>query len=84
MNENENIVALVDENGEETRFEVVMTLTANDRDYAILLPIEEEDDEQAYIFRIEGEEEDPKLMPIETDEEYEAVLKEYEEIMKEN
>ncbi|MCT4585137.1 MAG: DUF1292 domain-containing protein [Peptostreptococcaceae bacterium] len=83
MNENENIVALVDENGEETRFEVVMTLTANDMDYAILLPIED-DDEQAYIFRIEGEEEDPKLMPIETDEEYEAVLKEYEEIMKEN
>jgi uncharacterized protein YrzB (UPF0473 family) len=41
----ENIVTLVDEDGLEIQFEVIMTLEAQGNEYAILKPLEENDDE---------------------------------------
>lgn len=78
----DNIIRLIDEEGEEISFEVVMTLQAEGKDYAILIPVEG-DDEEAYIFRIDTIDGEDVIVPIENEEEYEVVLKAYEEIMEE-
>ena len=82
LENNENIITLVDEEGKEEDFEVIMTLDVEGQEYAILLPIDASDDDDAYIFKIiyEGEE-DYMLVAIEDDEEYENVVAAYETIM---
>ena len=47
--EERNIITLMDENNQETAFEVVATLEINETEYAILLPVDEETD-QALVF----------------------------------
>ena len=51
----EEIITLLDEDGQEVEFELVMTIEANDNNYAILAPLEvsEEDEDEAYIIRVE-------------------------------
>lgn len=81
--ENENIIWLMDENGNQEAFEIIATLTVKERDYAILFSLEEEDD-AAYIFRIDRDEnEEDVLVPIEDDNEFKIVQEEYERLIKE-
>ena len=42
-NMEENIITLIDEDGKEVEFEVCLTLEAQGKDYAILLPIDDSD-----------------------------------------
>ena len=85
MNTNqENIVSLMDEEGNEVDFEVIATLSLKEKDYAILLPLDNEED-SAYIFRIDRDElDDEVLIPIEDDDEFDNVRDEYERIMSEH
>ena len=85
MNTNqENIVSLMDEEGNEVDFEVIATLSLKEKDYAILLPLDNEED-SAYIFRIDRDElGDEVLVPIEDDDEFDNVRDEYERIMSEH
>lgn len=68
-------ITLLDENGEETEFEVLGVITVEDIDYAILIPTDEdEDDDQAYIFRIDTDENGEEVLSeVENDEEFELV-----------
>lgn len=68
-------ITLLDENGEETEFEVLGVITVEDIDYAILIPIDEDEDEdQAYIFRIDIDENGEEVLSeVEDDEEFEMV-----------
>ena len=78
MNDPETIT-LLDESGEETEFEVLGVITVEDTDYAILIPIyedeeEEEEEDQAYIFRIDTDENGEEVLSeVEDDEEFEMV-----------
>ena len=45
----------MDEEGNEVDFEVIATLDFKEKDYAILLPLDTEED-SAYIFRIDKDE----------------------------
>lgn len=77
----ENIIVLTDENGEETSFELLTTLEANDKVYAVLKPLSEE---QAYIFVLEYDEDKEMLLcEIEDDEEFEIVAELYENLEEE-
>ena len=49
----ENIINLIDENGVESQFEIILTLEAEGKEYAILMPVEEEEAEEALVFRYE-------------------------------
>lgn len=87
MEENENIVTLIDENDEEKDFEIIMTLEMEGKEYTILMPLEEEEqeEEEAYVFRIENQgvgEDDFVLVSIEDDEEYQKVVDAYESILE--
>ena len=79
----ENIVNLIDQDGNEIQFEIILTLEAEWKEYAILMPLEDNDAEEALIFRIDTDEEGDILTPLENDEEYETVVAVYNTLMEE-
>ena len=79
----ENIITLIDENGDESLFEIILSLEAEGKDYAILVPLNDEEDDDALIFRIDKDEKGEILVPIEDDEEYQIVVDVYETLMEE-
>lgn len=69
-------ITLLDENGEEAVFEVLGVVNVEDTDYAILIPISEEDEEEeeAYIFRVDTDENGEEVLSeVEDDGEFEMV-----------
>lgn len=84
MEERDNVITLVDEQGQEQDFEVIMTLEISDNEYAILLPLDDNEEEDAYVFKIvNGDNEDYTLVAVDDDEEYENVVAAYEAVMDE-
>lgn len=82
----DNIISLLDENGVESQFEVILTLEADNKEYAILMPVEDEEDEEAeeaLVFRIDQDEEGEMLVPLEDDQEYQIVVDVYNTLMDE-
>ncbi len=83
----DEVITLVDEDGKEVEFELVMTIEANDNNYAILAPLEineDEDEDEAFIFRIEEDEEGEMVLEaIEDEDEYAMVVAVYETLSEE-
>ncbi|MBF7095771.1 DUF1292 domain-containing protein [Alkalibacter mobilis] len=80
--EHENTIFLVDDNGEEIEFEIIVTLEYKGAEYALLKkPHDEEDD--MFAFRIEEDEEGEILMPVEDDEEIAAIQEIYDQLSAE-
>ena len=80
----ENIINLIDEKGVESQFEIILTLEAEGKEYAILMPVEEEEEaEEALVFRIDQDEQGEILVPLEDDKEYEIVVDVYNTLMEE-
>lgn len=82
----DNIISLLDENGVESQFEVILTLEADNKEYAILMPVEDEEAEEAeevLVFRIDQDEEGEMLVPLEDDQEYQIVVDVYNTLMDE-
>ena len=77
----DNIISLLDENGVESQFEVILTLEADNKEYAILMPVEDEEAEEALVFRIDQDEEGEMLVPL--DQEYQIVVDVYNTLMDE-
>ncbi len=90
MSEEMDMIVLYDEDGNETEFEVVATLEVDENEYAILLPRDDSRDpeaeivDEAYVLRIEQDESgEDILVGIEDEEELNAVIDAYEELVKE-
>ena len=77
--EERNIITLMDENNQETAFEVVATLEINETEYAILLPVDEETD-QALVFKIVRDNGEEILEYVDNDEEINMVAEAYHEL----
>ena len=79
MNEADTIV-LRDEEGEEHEFMVVDFLEVGEREYVILLPLDDEVEEgEAVVFRLDVDDQGEEVLcEIEDDEEWEAVEKAWE------
>lgn len=75
MGTEEQRIILLDEEGEEHHFALVDVVEVEDKKYAVLLPLEGEDD-TAVVFRVEGE----SLVTIEDEDEFERVLQALEEL----
>jgi uncharacterized protein YrzB (UPF0473 family) len=81
--ENKTIV-LHDEEGKEWEFEVVDIITVNNNDYALLLPLEDNEDDEVYVFRIQEDENGNQiLVDLDDEEELEMVEKAWEELEEE-
>ena len=82
-------VSLDFEDGSQKECEILTIFEADGRDYIVLIPTEEEDDEEIeegeiFIYRYhEDEEGNPSLEEIQSEEEYEIVEARFEELLDE-
>jgi uncharacterized protein YrzB (UPF0473 family) len=80
--EEDEVIVLTDDDGEEHEFNLIDTITVDDKEYAILQPVEEE---EAIILRFGIDDEgDEVLYDIEEDEEWEKVADAWKEIDEED
>lgn len=88
--ERDDIVVLVDENGEEVEFEHIDTIEMNGNEYVVLAPLEEEDaeeqeDEEVIILKVEHNEDgEDSFVTIEDDDELDEVFEEFQSRMEED
>ena len=79
--ERDDVVILVDENGEEVEFEHLDTVELNGNEYVVLLPKaeseEEKDIDEVVILKIEHGEEEDSFVSVEDDDELDAVFEEF-------
>lgn len=83
LTEQEEVITLVDEEGAEHDFTVVDIINVDGSEYAILLPVEEENDEAIILKFTHDEEGNELLVDIEDDEEWEKVADAWEEMLAE-
>lgn len=71
------------DDGTDLQCVVLDIFTVDDKDYIALQPMEGEEDENVFLYRFiqEDEDDDPQLLSIEDDEEFEAVADAFEEII---
>ena len=89
--ERDDIVTLVDENGEEVEFELIDTVEMNGNEYVVLAPLEEdeydetdEDDEEVIILKVEHNEDgEDSYVTVEDNDELDAVFEEFQTHMEE-
>lgn len=85
--EDDEIITLTDEEGHDHEFVVVDVIEVDNREYAILLPIDEnpdEDEGEAVILRVEQDADgEDILVDIESEEEWERVAQAYEDLLDE-
>lgn len=83
MTDKHETIILIDDDGNEIEFEVIATFDIEDREYAVLLPVDEEENE-AYILKIEYDENgDMILVNIEDKAEFDDAAAVYEAIIDE-
>ena len=80
----DNIIVLNDEEGNEVEFEYLDAVTMDDKEYIILLPVEEQESGEVVIFRVEGEGENETYVGIDNDEEAEKVFNLFKEKAKDD
>ncbi len=92
MNENQDVITLTDENGNEALYEVLFTFHSNeyDNNYIVLYPAGTSEDEEvemlAYIYDPSktNDETEGELIPIEDEEEWEMVEEKLTQYLEEN
>lgn len=81
MTEADEVITLVDEEGAEHDFTVIDIIEVDGSQYAILLPVEEENDEAIILKFTHDDEGNELLVDIEEDEEWEKVADAWEEML---
>lgn len=81
MTEADEVITLVDEEGAEHDFTVIDIIEVDGSQYAILLPVEEENDEAIILKFTHDDDGNELLVDIEEDEEWEKVADAWEEMM---
>lgn len=88
--ERDDIITLVDENGEEVEFEHIDTIEMNGNEYVVLAPLEEEeldeqDEEEIIILKVEhGENGEDSFVTVEDNDELDEVFEEFQSRMEED
>lgn len=89
MNEEEfdeldNMVILTDEDGNDVEFEFLDVVQVDDKEYVILLPVEDMEKGEVVIFRIEGDGEEESYIGLEDEAEAEKVFLAFKEKAKDD
>lgn len=74
MNEMDNIIVLTDEDGMDVRFEFLDVVFWQEKEYVVLLPVDDGGDGLVVIFRVEGDGDDETYVGIDNEVEAEAVF----------
>ncbi len=78
----DEVIVLTDDDGQEHEFNLVDTITVNDKEYAILQPV---DEDEAIILRFGIDEEGNEVLyDIEDDEEWEHVADAWQEMSQDD
>jgi len=80
----DNIIVLNDEEGNEVEFEYLDAVEMDGKEYIILLPVEEQENGEVVIFRVEGEGENETYVGIEDESEAEKVFNLFKEKAKDD
>lgn len=83
MTEEDEVVTLVDEEGAEHDFTVIDIIEVEGAEYAIMLPVDEENNEAIILKFSKDEDGNELLVDIEDDEEWEKVSDAWEEMIAE-
>lgn len=86
--ERDDIVVLVDEDGEEVEFEHIDTIEMNYNEYVVLAPLDridpDQEDEEVVILKVEHSEDgDDSFITIDDDDELDEVFDEFQSRMEE-
>ena len=73
MAEEDQIIETVDENGNVVKFELYDIVEVDEKEYALLLPVEEEENEEVVLMRLTKDGEEYLFETIEDDEDFEKV-----------
>ena len=79
MTEQDEVITLIDEDGAEHDFLVIDIIEVDDFEYAVLLPVNEGNDEAIILKIIDDDDGNELLIDIEDDEEWEKVADAWEE-----
>lgn len=81
-NEMDNMITLLDDEGKEVECEVIDMFQFEEKEYIVLLPMDEED---PYILRVDKDADGNEVFAvIEDDEEFEKVADAYDELLGED
>jgi uncharacterized protein YrzB (UPF0473 family) len=78
--EDKEIMTFLDEEGNKVEFEPIARIYVEEQEYMILSPVNGSE-EDAYVFRVDMEEEKEVLNLVEDDEEFDRVKKEYKNLL---
>lgn len=81
MAEQDEVITLIDEDGQEHDFNVIDVIEVEGSEYAILLPVEEDSDEAVILKFAKDDDGNEILVDIESDEEWEKVADAWEELV---
>lgn len=73
MADEDQIIETVDENGKVVKFELFDIVEVDDKEYALLLPIEEEENDEVVLMRLTKDGEEYLFETIDDDDEFEKV-----------
>lgn len=78
MEDNGSFITLTDDNGEDVSFEVLDVIDYNEREFAVLLPFEDTEEEVVILEVIPGEDEETdEFISVEDDEILNEVFEEF-------
>lgn len=84
FDELDNRIILDDEDGNEVEFEFLDVVELDDKEYVVLLPVEEAEKGEVVIFRIEGEGDDESYVSLDDENEAERVFQAFKEKTKDD
>lgn len=84
FDELDNIIVLNDEEGNEVEFEFLDVVELDGKEYIVLLPVEEIENGEVVIFRVEGTEDDETYIGLEDEAEAERVFLAFKEKAKDD
>ncbi len=73
MADEDQIIETIDENGNLIKFELFDIIEVDEKEYALLLPVEEEEADEVVLMRLSKDGEDYLFETIDNDEEFEKV-----------
>lgn len=80
-NEEKQIMSFKDEDGNKVDFEAVARIFLGKQEYLLLAPLDEEDSEDVFAFRIDTKDGKEEYNLVEDDEEFLEVKKEYKKLL---
>ncbi|HHZ03418.1 MAG TPA: DUF1292 domain-containing protein [Tissierellia bacterium] len=79
----DDIITLTLEDGKEVDCAIIAIFPVEDKDYIALLPLDEQEEGEIYLYEFKEKDDSIELLSIESDEEYEAVTEAFDEILEE-